>query len=142
MTERGRSAPVQSGHHKAVIMRNLTLLALAFAAPAAADPRPIGTETVITFAGGGGLRDWQRGGVESDTLFVRDRTEQWYRVTLTGPCRFDRPQDTLSYTTDTAGTFDRFSQIRVARYPEQLCGVKSIRTSLPPAGRQGRRPKK
>ena len=123
-------------------MRTLPLIALAaIAAPAVAQHHRIGQETVIPFAAGGNLREWQRGGAQSDTLFVRDRTEQWYRVTLTGPCRFDRPLDTLSYTTDPTGTFDRFSRIRVARYPEQLCGVKSIQFSLPPAGHQGRRPK-
>lgn len=123
-------------------MQKLLLLPLlALAASALARQAPIGTETVIPFASGGNLREWQRGGPQSDVLYVRDRTEQWYKVTLTGPCRFDRPQDTLSYTTDPTGTFDRFSQIRVARYPQQLCGVRSIRTSLPPEGHQGRRPK-
>lgn len=117
----------------------LPLLALASAA--AADSEPIGKETVIRFAGGGNLREWQRGGPKSDVLYVRDRTERWYKVTLTGPCRFDRPLDTLSYTTDPTGTFDRFSRIRVARFPDQSCGVKSIRISLPPEGHQGHRPK-
>ena len=124
-------------------MRILPLLPLlALATPViASQVRPVGTETIIPFAGNGGLREWQRGGSQSDVLFVRDRTEQWYKVTLTGPCRFDRPLDTLSYTTDPGGNFDRFSQIRVARYPQQVCGVQSIVTSLPPKGHQGRRPK-
>ncbi len=122
-------------------MRHLPLLALlALAAPAAAEQKPIGTETIIPFATGN-LRDWQRGAPQSDVVYVRDRTEQWYEVTLTGPCRFDRALDTLTYTTDAAGNFDRFSNIRVARYPQQLCGVKSVRTSLPPAGHQGKRPR-
>lgn len=124
-------------------MRYLLLLPLlALTTPAVADPRPVGTETVISFAGGGNLREWQRGAPGSDDLYVRDRTEQWYKVTLTGHCRLDRTLDTLTYTTDPNGTFDRFSTLRVARYPQQTCGVKSIRTSLPPAGRPGHRPKR
>lgn len=119
----------------------LTMLLPLLALASAADREPIGKETVIRFAGGGNLREWQRGGPVSDVLYVRDRTERWYKVTLTGPCRFDRPLDTLSYTTDPTGTFDRFSRIRVARFPDQSCGVKSIRTSLPPEGHQGHRPK-
>lgn len=120
-------------------MRRLFIPLLALAAPATAQPRPVGTETVIPFAASGNLREWQRGGAQSDVLYVRDRTEQWYRVTLTGPCRLDQPLDTLSYTTDASGTFDRFSTIRVARFPQQTCGVQSIRTSLPPEGHQGKR---
>ncbi len=116
--------------------------ALALAAPvAASQPRPIGQETVISYAGNGGLRDWQRGGAISDTLYVRDRTEQWYEVRLTSRCRLYGPLDTLSYTTDSNGTFDRFSRISVSSTPGQICGVASIRTSLPPQGHQGRRPK-
>lgn len=103
----------------------------------AADRPPVGTETVITYASGGGLRQWQRGGVDNGILYVRDRREQWYQVTLTGPCRLDRALDTLTYTTDVNGTFDRFARVKVARYPEQTCGVKSIRTSLPPKGQPG-----
>ena len=115
------------------------LLALTASAGAQTYPdRPI--TMIIPFAAGGNLREWQRGAPKSDTLYVRDRTEQWYRITLSGPCRFDRALDTLSYTTDPAGTFDRFSRLRVASYPQQSCGVKSIVTSLPPKGHQGRRP--
>jgi hypothetical protein len=95
-----------------------------------------GQETIITQAGGGSLREWQRGDVPG-VLYVRDRTEHWYRVTLTGPCRMDRPLDTLTYTTDPAGNFDRFSRVRLLRYPNTVCGVASIRTSAPPPGRAG-----
>lgn len=104
--------------------------------------QPYGSETVITFAGGGALREWQRGPNGAGHLFVKNRTEQWYRVELTGPCRLDRPLDTLSYTTDSNGVFDRFSRIRIAHLPGQLCGVRSIRRSTPPPSRVGtvRRP--
>jgi hypothetical protein len=114
------------------------LLALALAATQAPAPPPpaTGRETIITQAGGGALREWKRGEVPG-VLYVRDRTEHWYRVRLTGPCRMDRPLDTLTYTTDPNGNFDRFSRIRLLRYPDTSCGVASIMTSAPPPGRQG-----
>lgn len=96
-----------------------------------------GPETVITQASGGSLREWQRGPNKAGYLFVKNRTEQWYRVELTGPCQLDIPLDSLSYTTDVNGTFDRFSTLRVGRLPNQTCGIRSIRKSTPPAGRVG-----
>ncbi|WP_288936828.1 DUF6491 family protein [uncultured Sphingomonas sp.] len=99
--------------------------------------RALDKETVISFAAGGGLRDWQPGPTGSNIVYVRDRTLNWYRVTLTGPCARDRALDTLTYTTDPNGTFDRFSRVSVARFPNQTCGVTSIRTSAPPAGWPG-----
>ena len=125
-------------------MRSLAFLLIAAMLPvtAGAQARRLGVETTIPFASGGGLRDWQRGGRESDVLWVRDRTEQWYRVRLTGPCRFEQSLDTLSYTTGPGGTFDRFSTLRVASEPYQTCGVDSIVASLPPPGHVGYRPKR
>ena len=109
------------------------------AAPAKSVPAPSsGTQTVISYASGGGLRDWRRSG-EPGVLFVRDRTERWYKVTLDGPCRFDRPLDTLVYTTDVNGTFDRFSRVRLLRYPETNCGVAGIVRSGPPPSQKSRK---
>lgn len=99
---------------------------------------PLGRETVITFAAGGTLRDWERGEAR-DILYVRDRNEQWYRITTSGPCPNLGGIDTLSYTTDGNGTFDRFSRLRFLRYPGVTCGVRSIVTSLPPPAKQGSR---
>jgi hypothetical protein len=100
---------------------------------------PLGKETVITNAGGGTLREWQAGPARSGIVYVRDRREQWYQVTLTGPCTTDTALDTLTYTTDVNGTFDRFSRIKVARYPNRICGISSIKTSLAPEGKVGLR---
>ena len=115
------------------IMRNL-LIAISLVASPTFAAEPLGKETVITNVGNGGLRDWQAGPPRSGVLYVRDRTNRWYRVTLTGPCITDRALDTLTYTTDSTGAFDRFSRINVARYPKRVCGVRSIQTSLPPKG--------
>ena len=121
------------------MIRTLAIAAALVAAPALAADRLLDPETTITFAGNGGLRDWQPGPPDSGIVYVRDRTQRWYRVTLTGPCVRDRALDTLTYTTNTNGTFDRFSRVSVRRYPDQVCGVASIRTSLPPPGQPGAR---
>ncbi|WP_174279143.1 DUF6491 family protein [Sphingomonas bacterium] len=112
-------------------------LSLVAGGSAQARSRPLGAETTIPFASNGGLRDWQRGGAQSDALWVRDRTEQWYLVRLSGRCRFDFPLDTLIYTTDPSGIFDRFSTVRVGSEPYQVCGVRSIVASAPPPGHEG-----
>ncbi|USU08496.1 hypothetical protein NF700_15745 [Sphingomonadaceae bacterium OTU29MARTA1] len=115
-----------------------TLSIILLASPVLArDDRAIGRETVIGFASGGGLRDWQAGPPNSGIVYVRDRTLRWYRVQLTGPCIKDRALDTLTYTTDPNGTFDRFSRVSLRRFPNQICGVRSIKTSLPPKGQPG-----
>ncbi|KQR87659.1 DUF6491 family protein [Sphingomonas sp. Leaf343] len=94
-------------------------------------------ETVISYAGNGGLRDWEHGPTR-DVLFVRDRTERWYRVTTSGPCPRIGNLDTLTYTTDSNGVFDRFSRIRFLRYPNVTCGVKSIVSTATPPSKGGK----
>lgn len=109
------------------------------AAPAlAADKRPVGTETTIGFAAGGGLRNWQAGPAGSRIVYVQDRRLQWYAVTLTGPCvRGPHGAMRFVYTTDANGTFDRFSHVSSPDTPGATCGVTSIKTSLPPKGQPG-----
>jgi hypothetical protein len=129
-------------------MRNIVVISLmaasigaAGASNAADRQRPIGTETTIAFAGGGGLRNWQVGPRGTNTVFVQDLQLRWYRVTLTGPCAERGDPGTLIYTTDNSGTFDRFSRVKA---PENslygACGVTSIKTSLPPKGQPGYKP--
>ncbi|MCM8731869.1 hypothetical protein ACFO8O_12950 [Hephaestia sp. GCM10023244] len=120
----------------------ITLAATVAAASALAAPTPaerkIGVETRITFASGGGIRNWQAGPPESGILYMQDRTLKWYKVTLSGPCIETRVGPmTVVYTTDSTGTFDTFSRLTFPDYPGRVCGVKSIRTSLPPAGQPG-----
>lgn len=114
---------------------SILLILAALQAPAALPAgTPFGPETIINQVGGGGLRDWRPAPGRKDVLYVRDRTERWYQVTLTGPCeRFRRNLDTLSYSTDAVGNFDRFSRLRLLSLPNQACGVKGIRRSTPPA---------
>jgi len=120
-------------------------LAFAFAGATsiaqAADHRPIGKTTTIPFAAGGGLRNWQVGAPGTNIVYVQDRRSQWYRVQLTGPCAESGDPGTLTYTTDTNGTFDRFSHVSAPRTsPDGSCGVVSIESSLPPRGQPGHKP--
>lgn len=111
--------------------------------PPAQANAPVGQETVITYAGNGALRDWRRDPDREDVLYVRHRTERWYRVTLSGPCQgLRRGLDGLIYTTDANGTFDRFSRIRFSSLPNQSCLVRSIVRSAPPPGEPGGPPKR
>jgi|GEM_PF-1748302 len=134
------SAIVHRDLDKTRRMRAVPCLALAvmITAPAVARPdRPLGVETAIVNVGNGGLRNWVSGEPGSDTMFVQDRRLRWYRVALTGNC-VNRPgNDTVRYTTDVTGRFDRFSKISTLRQPTRVCGVTSIRTSAPPAGQPG-----
>lgn len=112
-----------------IILVGLALLA----APALAAQ---GKQTVISNASNGGIRDYQAGA--PGEVFLRDRTERWYRVALTGDCLDSKTNlATLKFSTDTTGTFDRFSRVSSSRYPGRVCGVTSIVASPPPPGQPG-----
>jgi hypothetical protein len=99
---------------------------------------PQGKETVITFASGGGLRNWQPGPMGSRIVYVQDRTQRWYRVLLTGDCiRGPHSTQAFRYITDNNGQFDRFSQVSSRDTPGAVCGVTSIQRTTPPKGQPG-----
>ncbi len=112
----------------------LTLLAATVPLPAQEAPqtRPIGVETQISFAANGGIRDWRRGPEDSNIVYLQARNLRWYEVTLTGPCLDNTSFEPMIYTTGPGGALDRFSRISSARNPDLVCGVESIKTSLPP----------
>ena len=117
------------------------VIALAFGALASAPAQQTDEgETTISYAGNGGLRDWQRIEKEPRILYARDRAERWYRIAMTGPCGTRDASETIIYTTDSNGTFDRFSSISTARYPDQMCRVTSIRRTPPPPSIRSRPP--
>ena len=99
--------------------------AQAMAAPAHA---PAPAQASIAFVNHGGIRDWRA--VGSDTLFVQDRSRNWYRADLMGPC-LDLPfAQTIGFETRGIDTFDRFSTVRVRG---QRCAVQSlVRSDAPP----------
>jgi hypothetical protein len=114
-----------------------------FAGAAQAQSRQprLGEETVIDFAANGGITDWERDRSDRNAVFVRDRRNRWYRVTLSGPCLADFPSNnTMGYRTDPTGRFDRFSTVWSLRFPQQRCAVSSVKTSLAPPSRKSRKP--
>ena len=113
-------------------------LSLPGIASAAQHHRPIGQETTIASAAGGGIRNWQAGPKGSDILYMQDRTLNWYRVQMSGPCLKQAPDiQTMTYTTDTSGQLDTFSTLHFVNLPGLSCGIRSIKTSLPPPGQPG-----
>ncbi len=128
-------------------MRIIPFIALSIAGAAASAcaahsqqqaQREIGAETKITFAANGGIRNWQAGPPDSGVLYMQDRSLNWYKVEMSGPCIQSRGGPlTVHYTTDTNGTFDRFSTLSFPDYGERTCGVKSITASTPPPGQPG-----
>ena len=119
------------------IVTALAALASLTAVAAAAQTRQIGIETNIVDAGNGGIRNVEAGPPGSNLVYLQDRRLRWYAVKMSGPCLSDRALDTIGFSTDTTGTFDRFSQITSTRYPGRVCGVTSIVTSAPPPGQPG-----
>lgn len=100
----------------------------------------VGKETTISYAANGGLRNWQAGPRGSNIVHVQDRRMRWYQVTLSGPCIRERSSFPLQFRTRNDGQFDRFSQVWSRDRPGAICGVKSIKTSLPPKGQPGYKP--
>ena len=124
-------------------MRILHLLALAglvTAGAATAQPqRPAVRSVSIPFAANGGLRDWQLDKADPASLFVRDRTNRWYHVKLSGPCPRYRSLDTMVYTTNPTGNFDTFSRVSFPGSGNIRCGVQFIERSAPPPQVKSRR---
>lgn len=117
----------------------ITLLLIALAAASPAQTQPVAPkETVIHFAANGGISNIQPGPPRSNLVYLQDRRLQWYRVTLTDPCLPDRTLQTVTFTTDVSGTFDRFSRIGSLRFLGRVCGVTSIVESPAPPGQPKR----
>lgn len=121
-----------------IFLYALTACSVGTCASAAQHKRPIGEETTIPFASNGGIRNWQADRKDDNVVYVQDRTLHWFRIDLTGPCvRIAGDPMTIRYTTDNSGTFDKFSRLTFPNSRDTSCGVKSIKTSLPPPGQPG-----
>ena len=118
----------------------LAALCGATAGSAKQPDRPIGQETSIPFADHHGLRDWSKGPTD-DQFYVQDNHNDWYLVTLSGPCVGNMASLRIAYTTGPGGAFDQFSRVFSTNFPEMTCSVISIKTSLAPPDRQ-KKPKK
>ncbi|WP_109808924.1 hypothetical protein [Sphingosinithalassobacter portus] len=88
------------------------------------------TETTIPYASDGGIRQIVKG--NGDVLFMRDRTDHWYRVQTNQGClrHYDQSM-TVLVDTKNSSRFDRFSTLRVPQLAI-MCGVASIRASEAP----------
>ncbi|HEX8526183.1 DUF6491 family protein [Allosphingosinicella sp.] len=109
--------------------------ASALAAPAAAKPQP-GTEPEarISFFNLSHFREFHA--VDQDTIYVRIRPRQWYRVTTLGPCPGLPWAHAIGVDTRGTSSFDRFSTLIVNG---DRCGVSSVVRSDPPPSRPPRK---
>lgn len=112
----------------------IALGAALMAAPLAANP-PVAhlrgvsdRETIIPY---GAVQQVERG--HGDVMFVRDRTNQWYRLGLNRGClRGTTVQfDNVVFDHKSTSGIDRFT---IVRLPRELrsCSIQSIRASAPP----------
>ena len=103
----------------------LILIAASSAVDAQAAP-PAPRETIIKNAANGGIREWYS--PNSQSIYLRHRTERWYLVSFLGSCPGVR-SSAIGIKVDTLGTFDRFSTIVTN---QGSCAVKSIVRSPKP----------
>jgi hypothetical protein len=95
--------------------------------PPAQAQSTMAAEARIPFANHGGIYSWQ---VENDrSLLIQSQGGKWYRATLFSSC-FDLPfSETVGFETDSSGSFDKFSSIRVRG---QTCRLSSlVQTAAP-----------
>jgi len=115
------------------ILAGLLLASVMVPAAAFAAQHRIGEESVIDDAGNGGIRGYDI--VARDTLFVRDRRNNWYKLSLTSDCFKSTVPQAVSFKTDASGRLDRMSKIRTR---EHLCGIASIVAAPPPPSEKSR----
>jgi hypothetical protein len=114
---------------KAVLAISAALLAAPLAAAPAHTTLP-GVSDEETTISHGGIREWERG--HGDVLFVRDSADHWYRLQLNQGCLKGPMQlDQLVVENGNSTRIDRFTKIRIPK-DLRLCGITSIRASVPP----------
>jgi len=108
----------------------ICLLGACMAAPAQGPL--VGGNAYIPDAARGGIAEYH---VENEsTVYLRDRTNRWYRVELTSNCPGLRFNPTIQFSTDPIGNFDSNSYITTR---EARCAVRSIDLSPAPAAKGG-----
>lgn len=119
----------------------LALLAALWAAAAApakpAPPPPAGEEVSIPFVRFGGI--WSFDAPSDDLVYIQDRSGNWYRAQLYGPCIGLSWAHGLGVDTHGSDTFDRYSALIVGR---QRCRIESLTRSGPPPRRHHGKDKK
>jgi hypothetical protein len=110
------------------------LAALPAAALAAAPPKapapPAGEEVSIPFVHFGGI--WNFEAPDDDLVYLQDRSRNWYRAQLYGPCFGLSWANRLGVDTRGSANFDRTSMLIVGR---QSCPIESLTRSGPPPSR-------
>ena len=113
------------------------LAAASLAAPAAAEaPRAANRseEVRIPFVQFRGIRDFRAEG--RDILYLQDRSRNWYRAELMGPCLGLPWVRAIGVDTRGSSSFDRFSILLVEG---ERCAISSLtRSSGPPPRRKKR----
>jgi hypothetical protein len=118
---------------------NKIFLALAatasLAAPLpAATPRPAappaGEEASIPFAHFGGV--WSFEAPDDEIVYLQDRSRNWYRAQLYGPCFGLGWANGIGIDTRGSSNFDRYSALIVGR---ERCQIQSLTRSGPPPRR-------
>ena len=123
-------------------MTRRILLALAAAASLAggaafAEPAPVPAveqEARIPFLHISRFRTFRA--VDRETLYIENRRNQWYRVSLLGHCPGLPYTMTIGVDTRGSQTLDRFSTLLV---DGDRCAIRSVVRSGPPPPRQRRR---
>jgi hypothetical protein len=92
-----------------------------------------GRDAVIPFANGDGIRDWYA--PNPRVIYLMDRTNRWYRATLSAPCQGLRFNQAVAFDTDPLGTFDTFSRI-ITR--DNVCHIDRLVRAPRPAAKGGK----
>jgi hypothetical protein len=135
------SAAVQPLELIEIAMKTI-ILALAatasLAAPlSAAAPRPAppaGEEASIPFAHFGGV--WSFEAPDDDLVYLQDRSRNWYRAQLYGPCWGLSWANGIGIDTRGSSEFDRYSFLIVGK---ERCAIQSLTRSGPPPKRHGKK---
>jgi len=103
--------------------------ASALAAPLSASPAPAPRpdEVSIPFVRFGGIWNFEARG--EDTLYIQDRSRNWYKAELFGPCTGLDFAQRIGVDTRFGTSFDRFSTILV---DGRRCPLQSVTRSGPP----------
>lgn len=106
-------------------------LALALvAAPGVAQRSALGAEAGIDYAANGGIRDYH---AESErVIYLRDRTNRWYKATFVGVCPNLRTSDVIAFDTDGLGRLDRSGAVLTR---SGRCQFDSLVRAAPPRGK-------
>jgi hypothetical protein len=93
-------------------------------------PPPAGEEASIPFAHFGGV--WSFEAPDDDLVYLQDRSRNWYRAQLYGPCFGLGWTNGIGIDTRGSASFDRYSILIVGN---ERCAIQSLTVSGPPPKR-------